>query len=70
MTFTEVFQDENFVDTFTEYAQGFIDYVEALTEDGQSLQKLPIEEYSTKSYVDSGGCAHSTTATCASDDNL
>jgi len=69
-TFTEVFQDENFVDTFTEYAQGFIDYVKALTEDGQSLQKLPIDEYSTKSYVDSGGCAHSTTATCASDDNL
>ncbi|MEE4660743.1 MAG: 5'-nucleotidase, partial [Halieaceae bacterium] len=63
-TLGEVTGAGNFVDTFTEYAQGFIDYVENLTEAGLSLQKLPLEEYSTKSYISRAGCDHSTTADC------
>lgn len=45
-------------DTFTEYAQGFIDYVEGLTDNGEQVQKLPIEEYSTQLYTDADGCVH------------
>ena len=52
------------VDTFTEYAQGFIDYVELLDASGQSLSKLPLEEYSTKTYIGRDGCDHSLTDTC------
>jgi 5'-nucleotidase len=55
----------NIVDTFTEYAQGFIDYVESL--DGTPLAKLPLAEYSTQSYIDPDGCDHSTTSTCGAD---
>ncbi len=54
----------NFVDTFTEYAQAFIQYVEGLTANGQQLQKLPLDEYSTKSYIGTDGCDHSTTPDC------
>jgi len=66
-TFGSVFDAGNFVDTYTEYAQAFIDYVEALTATGSTLAKLPLNEYSTKSYIDSAGCNHSTTTTCADD---
>ena len=59
-TFGTVFSAGLFVDTFTEYAQGFIDYVELLSEAGDSLSKLPLEEYSTKSYIGRDGCNHST----------
>lgn len=59
-TFGPIFDAGNFVDTFTEYAQGFVDYVEALTDNGQTLQKLPASEYSTKSYIGRDGCNHST----------
>ncbi len=52
------------VDTFTEYAQGFIDYVETLTEDGGSLMKLPAAEYSTKSYTNANGCLHEAATLC------
>ena len=69
-TFGEIFDTGSYVDTFTEYAQGFIDYVEALTGNGSNLNKLPDAEYSTQSYVDSGGCDHSTSSTCAADGNL
>ena len=58
-TFGEVFTNGLVEDTFTEYAQGMINYVELLTEQGLSLQKLPNEEYSTKSYIGSDGCDHS-----------
>lgn len=59
-TFGTLFDEGKFVDTFTEYAQGFIDYVEKLTAAGQSLQKLPSEEYSTQTYIGRDGCNHST----------
>ena len=69
-TFAIPFDAGDYEDTFTEYAQGFINYVEALTADGQNLIKLPEAEYSTQRYIDSGGCDHSAVATCANDDNL
>ncbi len=69
-TFAIPFDAGDYEDTFTEYAQGFIDYVEALTADGQNLIKLPEAEYSTQRYIDSGGCDHSAVATCADDNNL
>ena len=64
-TFSVPFDAGNYEDTYTEYAQGFINYVEALTEDGQQVQKLPIEEYSTQLFIDADGCNHSTGAGCA-----
>ncbi|WP_187275698.1 NAD nucleotidase [Parahaliea aestuarii] len=63
-TFGPIFDAGNFEDTFTEYAQGFIDYVEQLTEMGLPLSKLPVEEYSTQSYIGSDGCDHSTASDC------
>lgn len=54
----------NVVDTFTEYAQGFVDYVEGLTANNQLLQKLPLSEYSTQQYIDASGCNHSQNAGC------
>jgi 5'-nucleotidase/UDP-sugar diphosphatase len=66
-TFSVPFDAGNYEDTFTEYAQGFINYVEALTEDGQQVQKLPIDEYSTQLYIDTDGCNHSTGAGCVPD---
>ena len=63
-TFGPIFDAGNFVDTFTEYAQGFIDYVEALTDLGMPLARLPAAEYSTKSYIGSDGCDHSQTNDC------
>lgn len=65
-TFGEVFSAGNFVDTFTEYAQGFIDYVELLEANGESLSKLPLDEYSTQNYIGRDGCNHSTDASCVS----
>jgi 5'-nucleotidase len=60
-TFGTVFADpDKVVDTFTEYAQGFIDYVELLAEQGLSLQKLPLDEYSTQLFIDRNACNHST----------
>lgn len=50
----------NFVNTFTLYTQGFIDYIKGLAAQGQSLQKLPISEYSTQQYIGRDGCNHST----------
>jgi 5'-nucleotidase / UDP-sugar diphosphatase len=50
----------NFVNTFTLYTQGFIDYIKSLTAQGQMLQKLPLSEYSTQNYIGRDGCNHST----------
>ena len=60
----ETFARLTFENTFTEYAQGFIDYVKQLTEQGKTLSKLPQSEYSTKSYTDRSGCNHATDNTC------
>ena len=66
-TFSVPFDAGDYEDTFTEYAQGFIDYVEGLTENGQQVQKLPIDEYSTQLFIDTDGCNHSTGAGCVPD---
>lgn len=67
-TFGEIFNAGLFTNTYTEYAQGFIDYVKQTY--GHILQKLPVSEYSTQRYIDSGGCDHASQADCASDNNL
>lgn len=59
-TFGPIFAAGDFVDTFTEYAQGFVDYVNALTANGMNLQKLPVDEYSTQNYIGRDGCNHGT----------
>ena len=63
-TFGVIFNQGLFENTFTEYAQGFIDYVQALTEEGLPVTKLPQEEYSTQSYIGSDGCDHSAQSDC------
>ncbi|MEM1114811.1 MAG: 5'-nucleotidase C-terminal domain-containing protein, partial [Pseudomonadota bacterium] len=64
LTFGEVSSAGLIEDTFTEYAQGFIDYVEGLTEAGLPLTRLPLEEYSTQSYIGTSGCDHATDSSC------
>ncbi|ABC27320.1 5'-nucleotidase/2',3'-cyclic phosphodiesterase and related esterases [Hahella chejuensis KCTC 2396] len=63
-TFATPYNAGLYVDTFTEYAQGFVDYVDALTEDGMTVDKLPIAEYSTQHYIGRDGCNHSLSADC------
>jgi 5'-nucleotidase len=58
-TFAPIFEAGKFEDTFTEYAQGFVDYVEGLAESGEAVDKLPLAEYSTQSYIGTDGCDHS-----------
>lgn len=50
--------------TYTEYAQAFIDYLRALTAQGQKLAKPPVDSYSTRSYRNAAGCAYPQPATC------
>lgn len=64
-TFSEPYDAGRYEDTFTEYAQGFINYVERLTEEGKTLSKLPVEEYSTQIFIDQNGCNHTTGFGCA-----
>lgn len=59
-TFGTIFSAGNYINTFTLYTQGFIDYIKDLAAQGQSLQKLPIVEYSTQQYIGRDGCNHST----------
>ncbi|ARU58917.1 5'-nucleotidase [Oleiphilus messinensis] len=63
-TFGTVFSAGLFVDTFTEYAQGFVDYVQRLNAEGASVTKLPIAEYSTQRYIGTDGCDHSLQSDC------
>ena len=63
-TFGVIFDAGLYVDTFTEYAQGFIDYVETLTAAGGNISKLPLEEYSTQKYIGRDGCDHSAQSDC------
>ena len=51
-----------YVDTFTEYAQSWVDYINTFGE--EAIGKLPIEEYSTQRYVGRDGCDHSMSADC------
>lgn len=48
-TMEAVSEDGRAVDTFIDYAQAFIDYVEQ--DSGGVISKLPVEEYSTQSFV-------------------
>ena len=57
--FGPIYDAGNFVDTFTEYAQGFVSFMERLSDDGAALGKLPASEYSTQSYIGRDGCDHS-----------
>ena len=63
-TFAVPYDAGNYVETYTEYAQGFVKYMELLTQDGATLGKLPASEYSTKNYIGRDGCDHST-GTCS-----
>ena len=61
-TFGTVYNAGHFTDTYTEYAQGFVDYMKQLTEQGQTLTKLPVSEYST---TGRDGCNHSLQSDCS-----
>ncbi|WP_075188388.1 NAD nucleotidase [Teredinibacter haidensis] len=63
-TFGTVFDAGDYVDTYTEYAQGFIDYVKMLSTENETLNLLPSDEYSTQHYIATDGCDHNTTAGC------
>lgn len=63
-TIKVAFDEGRVVDTQTEYAQGFVDYVNDVTGNGLTLQKLNVEEYSTQNYTDIDGCNHGTDAGC------
>ena len=53
--------DENKVDTFTNYAQGFIDY---LTDLSGNIGDFPVEEMSTRRYTNRFGCVHLENGRC------
>ena len=59
-TFGVLWDMDAVVDTYTNYAQGWIDYVEL----NDPLVKLPAEEYSTQVYIGTDGCDHSQQADC------
>lgn len=61
-TFGAVYGEGRFLDTFTEYAQSWVDYI--ATFDGAPVGKLPAEEYSTQRYIGRDGCDHSMSADC------
>lgn len=63
-TFSVPYDAGQYEDTFTEYAQGFVSYVERLTAAGQTVGKLPLAEYSTQQFTDATGCNHSTGSGC------
>lgn len=64
-TFGTVYNNGNFVDTYTEYAQGLIDYMKQITTASQTLSKLPTDEYSTQQYIGRDGCNHSLQTDCS-----
>jgi hypothetical protein len=49
------------VDTYTNYAQGFIDYLQTTS---GSMAAFPDAEYSTQKYKDKTGCDHACNGTC------
>ncbi|MFP4272468.1 MAG: bifunctional metallophosphatase/5'-nucleotidase [Halothiobacillaceae bacterium] len=63
-TFGRITEDGRSEDTYSEYAQSFVDYVKSLTEQGQALRKLPQDEYSTQQFTDTSGCNHSQNPSC------
>jgi len=61
-TFGAVAGQGLFLDTFTEYAQSWVDDV--ATFGGAAIGKLPADEYSTQRYIGRDGCDHSMSADC------
>lgn len=55
LTFGKVAEDGRAVDTFLDYAQSFVDYVKRMTALGNTIHKLPIEEYSTQQFINQQG---------------
>lgn len=60
-----VYDQGDFTNTYTEYAQGFIDYMKQLTEQSLTLTRLPPSEYSTQSYTGRDGCNHTLQSDCS-----
>ncbi len=54
-TFGTVSSEGRIVDTYLDYAQSFVDYVKRLDSEGQSIDKLPLTDYSTQSFVNKNG---------------
>lgn len=46
------------VDTFLDYAQSFVDYVKREQAAGRSIDRLPLEHYSTQRFIDADGVEH------------
>ncbi len=61
-TFGAIVAEGLYLDTFTEYAQGWVDYVTAFG--GTPIEPLPVEEFSTQRYIGRDGCDHSMSADC------
>ena len=61
-TFGDVYDAGLFIDTFTEYAQGWIDYVESAS----PLMVAATENASTQTYIGRDACNHSTDTDCDS----
>lgn len=64
VTFGTVTDAGGATDTFTEYSQGFVDFMQSLTEANESLQRLPDAEYSTQQYIGTDSCNHSERTDC------
>lgn len=63
-TLKRAFDEGRVVDTQTEYAQGFVDYVNLLTDNALMLQKPALDAYSTQNYIDIDGCNHGSNSGC------
>lgn len=63
-TFGTVYDAGNYVNTYTEYAQGFVNYVNALTAATLQVGKLPASEYSTQNYIGRDSCDHGAQTDC------
>ncbi|MBF6056766.1 MULTISPECIES: NAD nucleotidase [Thiomicrorhabdus] len=61
LTFADI-QGDDYVDTYLDYAQSFVDYVKAETEAGNTIDKLPYSEYSTQNFTDTDGQFYPTLA--------
>lgn len=51
LTFADVLADGRVIDTYLDYAQSFVDYVEKVG----TIEKLPMSEYSTQSFINKDG---------------
>lgn len=65
-TFGTVWDRGDYTDTYTEYAQGWVDYVVSVEAAGLEVSKLDTSVYSTQTYIGTDGCDHSTSTSCSS----